>query len=363
MNLFKRKMQLFCISNVMVSFACTSFLGIAYSENPEILEQEKREVELASSDTEPASRLGEKIIDAIDLDVLKNSKSETPKVTRLVSKTKTVTSVVTKKEVAKKVTYTPAKYSSVTGNAIVEYAKKYMGLRYVSGGNSLSTGTDCSGFTKLIYKEFGVTLSRSAKGQASSGTYVRKSDLQKGDLVFYGKGNGRISHVGIYIGNGQVLHESNRKDGVKISSVNMMQYITARRVINNTSVKIVEEKLAKENDAVNNSETIEQTKVDTNNTDLVVNEPKETVQNSGETTENKTNEVVKTDNNITVENSSKTEETTETKQTEVNTQVESKEESKTELNKETVKQEETKEEPKIQTPQTQEVISNEENQL
>lgn len=355
MNLFNGKVRLFCVSNILVSFMCTSIMGINYAENPEILEQENSEVSISSNDTEPASRLGEQekeltsVIQKAVGNVAKKTStstkaSTTKKTTTSKSKKTTVTKVVTKKEVANKVTYTPAKYSSVTGNAVVDYAKKYLGLRYVSGGNSLTTGTDCSGFTKLIYKEFGVTLSRAAKGQAGNGTYVRKSDLQKGDLVFYGTGKGVISHVAIYIGNGQVIHESNRRDGVKISSVNMMQYITARRVINSKAIKIVEDKIAVDNKvtttttAINNDtntgnqtntivESNVQEKVDTTNT---VNEST----NNTSTTTSEVKETVKEEVKETVPTTNKVEEKVE-----------------------------VKEEPKVEAPK-QEVVntSNEENQ-
>ena len=234
MNLLSRKIPLFCVSNILVSFMCTNFMGITYSDNREMMEQNNNQVTETSSEVEPASRIGDS----------NNKKVEVKK------KTTTKKSVVKKKEVATSVKYTPAKYNSVTGNAVVEYAKRYLGLRYVSAGNSLTKGTDCSGFTKLIYKEFGVTLSRTVKGQMGNGTYVRKSDLQKGDLVFYGSGNGVASHVAMYIGNGKVIHESNHRDGVKISTVNMMQYITARRVINSKANKIAEQKLEEANKAL-----------------------------------------------------------------------------------------------------------------
>ena len=126
--------------------------------------------------------------------------------------------------------YEKPSYNSLTGNNLVNYAKKFLGLRYVSAGRSLATGTDCSGFTSLIYKEFGISLGTTVRSQVYSGTYVSKSDLEPGDLVFYSYGS-NPSHVAIYIGNGLIIHESNPRDGVKISSVNIMNYITARRVI------------------------------------------------------------------------------------------------------------------------------------
>ena len=304
MNLFNRKVHLFCVSNIMVSFMCTSFLGVNYTENHEMPVQENSELILASSDTEPASRIGEEKTNETTV----TEKKQEEKKNTTTKKNSTVTKVVTKKEVKNSVSYAPAKYSEVTGNAVVEYAKKYLGLRYVSGGNSLTSGTDCSGFTKLIYKEFGVTLSRSAKGQSGNGSYVRKSDLQKGDLVFYGNGNGKISHVGIYIGGGKVLHESNHRDGVKISTVNMMQYITARRVINSNSVKIVEQKLAE----TNNNTVLEETKNDSVVTDQSINSNVESnVQEKIENNqENKASvsEVEKNNTITSTENSTKNEE-------------------------------------------------------
>ena len=249
---------MFCVSNIMVSFVCTSFLGInGYTGTLENTETVTNEISLTSSDLEPASQLGEEkgIVAPV---VLEEKKEEEKKVTaeKIVAKpistkkssssSSKKTATVAKKEVASTKKYTPAKYDSVTGNAIVEYAKKYLGLRYVSGGNSLSKGTDCSGFTKLIYKEFGITLSRAVKSQAGNGTYVSKNNLQKGDLVFYNNGRGGVSHVGIYMGNGKVIHESNPRDGVKISSVNMMHYVTARRVINSKAIKIANDKVNEE---------------------------------------------------------------------------------------------------------------------
>ena len=256
MSLIKGRMRLFCVSNIIVSFACTGFLGPRYYNDSFEVGQSGNNMDLTADEVIPLSQLGEgekNIIEELAVlpDVnnivkeVKAKQTQKAKVnTQKVVKNNTVTkAVVAKKEVASSVKYTPAVYSEVTGNAVIEYAKKYMGLRYVSAGNSLSTGTDCSGFTRLIYKEFGVSLPRTVSGQISKGTYVKKSDLQKGDLVFYSGGGRYATHVGMYMGNGLVIHESNPRDGVKISSVNMMHYITARRVINSTAKKIAEQKL------------------------------------------------------------------------------------------------------------------------
>lgn len=134
--------------------------------------------------------------------------------------------------VASKITssYVKPSYNSLTGSNLVNYARQFLGLRYVSAGSSLATGTDCSGFTSLIYKEFGISIGRTVSSQIYAGTYVSKADLQPGDLVFYSYGS-VASHVAIYMGNGLIIHESTPRDGVKISSVNIMNYITARRLI------------------------------------------------------------------------------------------------------------------------------------
>lgn len=94
---------------------------------------------------------------------------------------------------------------SSKGEAVVNYAKQFIGLPYRSGGNSLATGVDCSGFTQQVYANFNVSLQRSSRAQyASNGVFVRREELVPGDLVFYG--NGSVNHVAIYIGNDQIIH-------------------------------------------------------------------------------------------------------------------------------------------------------------
>lgn len=124
--------------------------------------------------------------------------------------------------------------TSTSGSAkeVVEFALKFVGNRYVYGGQSLTSGTDCSGFTMQVYKHFGYSLPRSSSAQASSaGTKVSLSNLKAGDLIFYAK-SGRVNHVAIYIGNGKVVHASNPRDGIKISKYNYRTPYMARRVIN-----------------------------------------------------------------------------------------------------------------------------------
>lgn len=107
---------------------------------------------------------------------------------------------------------------SATRVNLINFAKDYLGGRYVWGGTSLSNGVDCSGFAKAVYSKFGYSLPRTSREQARNGNTVSSSKLKPGDLVFYGSSS-YINHVAIYIGNGQVIHASNKRDGIKISNM------------------------------------------------------------------------------------------------------------------------------------------------
>ena len=120
--------------------------------------------------------------------------------------------------------------------AVVEYAKQYLGYRYVPGGGTPSTGFDCSGFTSYVYKHFGISLSRASKDQAKNGTAIEINNLQLGDiLIFNNTANTAIGHVGIYVGDNNFIHASNPSEGVKITSLSSSyyksRYVGARRVI------------------------------------------------------------------------------------------------------------------------------------
>ncbi len=135
----------------------------------------------------------------------------------------------------KAVTLTELKYGQGVSDVrvdLVQYAKQFVGNPYVWGGTSLTNGADCSGFTLSIYKKYGVSLPHHAASQAQLGTKVDYNSAQPGDLVFYAK-NGRINHVAIYIGNGQVIHASSPKTGIKISSWNYRTPAGIRRYLAN----------------------------------------------------------------------------------------------------------------------------------
>lgn len=114
------------------------------------------------------------------------------------------------------------------GSRIVTYAIKWLGGRYVWGGETLGKGVDCSGFTKCVYAHFGIYLTHYSGDQANEGRRISRSELKKGDLIFYAK-NGTINHVAIYIGDGQVVHARSRRRGICITEMNYrtpVRYVT-----------------------------------------------------------------------------------------------------------------------------------------
>ncbi len=136
----------------------------------------------------------------------------------------------------------PANYGSAagesvttktTGEKIATYARSYVGYPYVYGGSSPS-GFDCSGFVQYVYKQFGITINRTATAQLANGKKVSRSELKQGDLVFFGYGN-TATHVGIYIGENQFVHAQNSSTGVVITDLSVSyydsRYLTARRIV------------------------------------------------------------------------------------------------------------------------------------
>ncbi|MBQ7975551.1 MAG: C40 family peptidase [Clostridia bacterium] len=121
---------------------------------------------------------------------------------------------------------------STKGQELVDCAKKYLGVKYVYGGSSPS-GFDCSGLVQYVCKNVGIKVNRTAASQFNNGKAVNKKDLMPGDLLFFAK-NGRIHHVSIYAGNGQMIHAPQTGDVVKFSSFNtpyrQKEFVGARRV-------------------------------------------------------------------------------------------------------------------------------------
>ena len=120
--------------------------------------------------------------------------------------------------------------SSELRSEIVDYAMQFLGNRYVHGGSSLESGTDCSGFTSLIYAVFGYSVSRTPSGQlSSSGRSIDYSEAQPGDIICYG--SKKCTHVGLYIGGGQIIHSANSRKGVIISDATYDNILGVKNVI------------------------------------------------------------------------------------------------------------------------------------
>ena len=131
--------------------------------------------------------------------------------------------------------FSPTEESASLRSRIVNYAMKFLGNPYVWGGTSLTKGADCSGFTMSVMKNFGISLPHYSGSQAKSGKRIKSSEMRPGDLVFYGNSRGRINHVAMYIGNGQVINAASRRSGIKISTWNYRTPICIVDVIGNRS--------------------------------------------------------------------------------------------------------------------------------
>ncbi len=118
---------------------------------------------------------------------------------------------------------------TASGAAVVSYAMQFIGNKYVYGGNSLTNGIDCSGFTQQVYRQFGYSIPRTSSSQRSAGVGVSYSEAQPGDLICYS------GHVGIYIGGGQIVHASNSspypKGGIKTGSATYRTILAVRRIV------------------------------------------------------------------------------------------------------------------------------------
>ena len=119
---------------------------------------------------------------------------------------------------------------SAGGSSVASFASQFVGNPYVYGGTSLTNGADCSGFTLSVYAHFGISLPHSATAQSYYGTEVSLSELEPGDLLFYGT-DGDIGHVGIYTGGGMIVHASTEATGIKTSVYNYRTPIKAVRLL------------------------------------------------------------------------------------------------------------------------------------
>ena len=121
-------------------------------------------------------------------------------------------------------------YNGDLASQIINYALQFVGNPYVYGGNSLTNGTDCSGFTKLVFANFGINLNRTAAYQIYDGVSVGLANIMPGDIVLSGY-NGSICHSSLYIGDGKLVHALNSNVGIVVTDLYIMPIIDVRRVI------------------------------------------------------------------------------------------------------------------------------------
>lgn len=115
---------------------------------------------------------------------------------------------------------------SASGKEIANYACKFVGNPYVSGGTSLTNGADCSGFTYAVYQAFGYSIPRTSTGQRSAGKGVTYADAQPGDIICY------AGHVAIYLGGGRIVHASTPATGIKYGTATYREILAVRRIVN-----------------------------------------------------------------------------------------------------------------------------------
>lgn len=146
--------------------------------------------------------------------------------------------VVTASAPAARTSSGTASAATGTRQQIVDYAAKFLGCKYVYGGNTPS-GFDCSGYVKYVFKHFGVELTRTSANQYANSVKIKKSELQIGDLVFFSQtaGSSKVGHVGIYVGGGQFIHAAAPGKGVRYDSLSSdyysSHYIGSGRVLSN----------------------------------------------------------------------------------------------------------------------------------
>jgi cell wall-associated NlpC family hydrolase len=132
----------------------------------------------------------------------------------------------TENTVAEKETTTSTDTGSGLGTQIANYGCQFIGYPYVYGGTSLTNGTDCSGFTQAVYAHFGISIPRDSTSQRFAGTGVSYEDARPGDIICY------AGHVALYIGNGQIVHASTERTGIKISNATYRTILAVRRIVN-----------------------------------------------------------------------------------------------------------------------------------
>lgn len=226
-GLFQNGNRIYCLTNIFAVMICTTnLLTFDYQDKnlSNIVSTELNKTNVVETESEEAS----------PIKVGTNKKKANIKAV-VVTKSEKKTKKTTKSGDVGKY------YGSVTGDAIVAYARSWKNhkVKYKYAGRSFASGTDCSGFTNLVYKHFGINrLGVTVEGQLKAGKRVARKDLQKGDIIIYTR-NGQISHAAIYAGNGKIVHMSAPGTDVVEWKIDIpgSTYYAAVRVLNYYSVK------------------------------------------------------------------------------------------------------------------------------
>ena len=145
--------------------------------------------------------------------------------------TATITAKVSGKKYKCKVTVADYEGMSIEQKEVISFALQFVGNRYRYGGTSLTKGTDCSGFTYSVYRNFGYDMKRTAYQQLCDTKSVKKKNLKPGDLIFYGRSKSSCSHVALYIGNKKVVHASTESTGIVVSDYDYRKAVGYGRVL------------------------------------------------------------------------------------------------------------------------------------
>lgn len=144
---------------------------------------------------------------------------------RKAAQSRTTTSTTTTKDKYSGPAASKSSGGTAAGRAVADYGLKFVGNPYVYGGTSLTNGADCSGFTQAVYKNFGISIPRTSSEQRSAGRGVSYSEAQPGDLICYS------GHVGIYIGDGKIVHASSPSTGIKVGTATYRTILAVRRIL------------------------------------------------------------------------------------------------------------------------------------
>ena len=175
-------------------------------------------------------------------------------------------------ETGETVRHTTTTSGDTTGSSIVEYAQQFVGNPYVWGGESLTNGADCSGFTQAVFSDMGISIGRTAAEQAEGGEEVDLDDIQAGDILYYYNDEGRIGHVTIYNGDGTVTHASNPENGIRISDVDYRTPAGARRYWTEEETEDEDEEEDYNNEEENNDNDNEELNIDDDDIEYINDE-------------------------------------------------------------------------------------------